>query len=138
MSKNKLWASLLVSFLLFGCQPDKNISAAMPQPTISPTPQSMIEKILAEPQSFSGQQVTLEGTLEAEGQGLKVEFFLRAESGARLKVTPWAPLEVMRPPQGKSPARSMSFYVGRSLRLTGVIQSQAADVFLQVSSAEEP
>lgn len=97
----------------------------------------MIEKILAAPESFRGQSVTLTGILEAQGQGRNVEFFLRDEAGGRLKVSAWAPLEVMRPPQGRPPIRSMASYLGQSLQLAGSIQIDDSSVFLQTATAQE-
>lgn len=127
---------LVAFFLLAGCQPAKTTPETTPLATVPPL--SIIEKILAEPESFNGQQVTLEGTLEMEGQGLKAVFFLRDESGARLKVSSWAPLEVMHPPQGKTSPRSMVSYVGRFLRLRGTVQVNDAGVFLQTTAVAEP
>jgi hypothetical protein len=96
-----------------------------------------MKNIFAEPKKYLHQEVTVEGVLMAEGRGLAVTFFLRDDSGARLEVDAWAPLEVYHPRQGEAQAKSMVNYVGRRWRLTGRLRDQGGRIILQVSSAEE-
>lgn len=117
--------------LLMGCGP-----AFQMEPT--PPPATALPDIWSNPAAYLGQEVTVEGTLEAEGRGLDVRFFLRGPGEARLQVTPWAPLEVMHPPGGEGPRpRIMADYVGRTMRLSGVIARIGEDWLLQVEKAEE-
>ena len=110
-----------------------SVAAAVPP---SSTPELM-KNIFEEPKKYLDREVTVEGVLMAEGRGLAVTFFLGADSGARLEVDAWAPLEVYHPREGKAQARSMANYIGRRWRLTGRLRDQGGRIILQVSSAEE-
>ena len=121
---------MAASVLLAGC------TAVSPEATEQPS--QMIKLILADKDKYMGKQVTIEGILEAEGQGLNVRFFLRADDGERLEVSPWAPLEVIQSPTGEVPqAKSMVSYVGLRLRLTGIVESATNGIILNVSLAEK-
>ena len=127
---------IAASVLLAGCQ--GLTLTAVPSPAPAEQPSQMIKRILAEKDKYMGRQVTIEGKLEAEGQGLNVRFFLRADGGERLEVSSWAPLEVLHPPTGEAQAKSMVSYVGLRLRLTGIVESAMDGIILNVSLAEEP
>jgi hypothetical protein len=127
---------ITASVLLAGC--GGMIFAAQPSPALTEQPSQMINRILAEKDKYIGRQVTIDGKLEAEGQGLNVRFFLRADSGERLEVSSWAPLEVMHPPTGEAQLQSMASYVGRRWRLTGTVENAQDGIILNVSWAEEP
>lgn len=117
--------------LILGCGP-----APQAEPTLQATP--ALPDIWSNPAAYVGQEVTVEGTLEAEGQGLDVRFFLRGPGEARLQVTPWAPLEVMHPPDSGGPRpKTMLDYIGQRFRLTGPIAKAGEDLLLQVRQAEE-
>jgi len=94
--------------------------------------------VWSDPAAFLGDEVTIEGVLEAEGQGLDVRFFLRGTGEARLEVTTWAPLEVMHPPAPGTPVpKTMLSYVGKTLRLTGVVDQAGDGYILTVRTVEE-
>ena len=117
--------------LLMGCADASQAGPTLPLATVAPD-------IWSNPAGYLGQEVTIEGTLEVEGKGLDVRFFLRGPGEARLQVTPWAPLEVMHPPGGEGPRpKTMADYVGRQMRLSGVIARMGEDWLLQVEKAEE-
>ncbi|MGC8873832.1 MAG: hypothetical protein ACP5SI_05210 [Chloroflexia bacterium] len=125
--------------ILAGCGPSTVAPAATPQPTpaVQEKPAELLRRLIADPGVFLGQKVTVEGILEAEGKGRDVRFFLRAAGGGRLEVTPWAPLEVVRPPEGGKQPKSMPEFVGRHLRLTGTVVKGGSGWILQVESCEE-
>jgi hypothetical protein len=85
---------------------------------------------------YVGQQVAVEGTLEAEGQMPSLRFFL-SDGNDRLEVTSWAPLETIQPPQGQAQPKSMANYVNRRLRLTGILKRGSEGLLLEVAVAEE-
>ena len=109
-------------------------------PAPSPSPASgLMNSIFQEPQKYLGREVTLAGTLVAEGRGINARFFLRHDSGARLEVSAWTPLELPPPPpgMGRPRVKTMARNVGRRWRLTGHLREQGGKIILQVSSAEE-
>ncbi len=111
------------------------------EPPAAPTPVSTTEpkpeEIWSNPESFFGQEVVIEGILEAEGQGLDARFFLRGPGDARLEVTAWAPLEVMHPPGGEGPRpKIMLDYVGQKVQLAGVVAQSGDGYILKVSLAQ--
>ena len=103
-----------------------------PQPSSGQT----LHDIVANPDKYVGQQVTVEGVLEAEGQMPRIHFFLR-DGEDRLEVSAWAPLEANMPPQGKTPVKIMSYYAGKHLRLTGTLEKGLEGLLLKVTAAEE-
>lgn len=125
--------------VLAGCGPAIVAPAATPAPTpaVQEKPAEMLRRVVTDPGAFAGQRITVEGILEAEGKGRDVRFFLRAAGGGRLEVTPWAPLEVVRPPEGGAQPKSMPEFVGRHLRLTGTVVKGGEGWILQVESCEE-
>ena len=127
------FAVVAVTFLV-GCG---LVPVGAPSPTPQVTPAEMLPRVLADPGAFQGQRITVEGVLEAEGKGRDVRFFLRAVGGGRLEVTPWAPLEVVRPAEGGAQPKSMPEFVGQHLRLTGTIVKGGEGWILQVESCEE-
>jgi hypothetical protein len=102
----------------------------------TPAPVSL-EKLAQEPERYLGQEIVVEGVLEARGRALPPQFVLRADSGATLVVAPWAPVEVYHPRQGKAGVKSMADFVGKRLRLTGQLAREKGGLLLKVSSAEE-
>ena len=132
----------------------------MPSPTLEPaapsavpstgdeTPQpssvQTLHDIASNPDSLVGQQVAVEGVLEAEGQMPRLHFFLR-EGEDHLEVSAWAPLETIQPPEGGAKVKIMAYYVGRRLRLTGTLEQSPAPtggegiggLLLRVTAAEE-
>ncbi len=96
-----------------------------------------LEKLMQEPQQYLGQTLVVEGVLEALGKWSRPPFGLRSESGAVLEVSPWAPLEVLHPREGAPKLKSMAYYVGRRLRLTGRLVSEGGRLILRVTAAEE-
>jgi hypothetical protein len=119
--------------LLLGC-------GQVPQPAVTPAggDSPRTDDILSDPARYLGQEVAVEGVLEAEGQGRDVHFYLRGSGEARLEVTTWAPLEVMQPSDPNSPVpKIMLDYVGKTLRLTGVVTQAGDGYILTVSHAEE-
>ena len=96
-----------------------------------------LEKLMQEPQHYLGRVLVVEGVLEAQGRGNRPPFLLRSESGAAVKVTSWVPLEIYHPRQGAAKVKSMAYFVGRRLRLTGRLASEGGKFILRVTSAEE-
>jgi hypothetical protein len=96
-----------------------------------------LEQIMQEPQPYLGRVLVVEGVLEAQGRGFRPPFRLRSESGAAVEVSPWAPLEVYRPREGAAKVKSMAYFVGRRLRLTGRLAPEGGKLILKVTSAEE-
>ena len=127
---------ITASVVLAGCQ--GTILTAVPSLASTELPGQTIKLILDEKNTYQGKQVTIEGKLEAEGQGLDVRFFLRADSGERLEVSPWAPLEVMHPQTGTAQVQSMASFVGWRLKLTGIIENGRDGVILNVSQVGGP
>jgi len=136
-----LLAALLMS--LGGCGGLTPAAGPMPtppraQPTAWPEePAELLKRILAEPEKYLGQTITVERTLEAEGKIPHLRFFLRNEGGDGLEVSPWAPLEVVQPPGGGAKVKSMAYFVGRRLRLTGILEKGGKGDVLRVSSVQE-
>lgn len=97
----------------------------------------LLHDITTNPNLYAGRQVTVEGVLEERGQMPAPRFFLRGTAGDLLEVIPWVPVEVIQPPQGGTAPRSMAYFTGRQLRLTGIVQSGPDGAVLQVSAAEE-
>ena len=112
--------------------------AAPPAGNETPQPSSVqpLHDIAADPAKYVGQQVAVEGVLEAEGQMPRVRFFVR-DGEDRLEVSAWAPLETIQPPQGGSKVKNMSYYAGKRLRLTGTVEQGAEGLLLKVTVAEE-
>ena len=126
----------------------------MPSPTLEPaapsavpstgdeTPQpssvQTLHDIATNPDSFVGQQVAVEGVLETEGQMPRLHFFLR-EGEDHLEVSAWAPLETIQPPEGGAKVKTMAYYVGRRLRLSGLLEQEQGGegLLLKVAVAEE-
>ncbi len=134
----------LVLIPLAGCGGGSPAVSPLPTPAPQPTAGQMLHDIVANPDKYVGRQVTVEGVLEAEGQMPRVRFFLAPDASAglrdgddRLEVSPWAPLETIQPPQGGIPVKSMVYYVGRRLRLTGVLERGSEGLLLKVSVVEE-
>jgi hypothetical protein len=101
-------------------------------------PAAATKDILTDPGKFLGQEVTVEGVLQAEGQGMDVHFYLVGAGEDRIEVTPWVPVEVIQPPTGDSPGpKIMLDYVGKSLRLTGTVEKGGGGFILNVAKAEE-
>ena len=133
-------AALLIG-MLAGCGQVLPGTGTTPQPksTLTGTadPAAATKDIFADPGKFLGQAVTVEGLLEAEGQGKEARFFLSSQ-GARLEVLSWAPLEVMHPPSGEGPVpKTMPDYIGKDLRLTGTVEKGGDGFVLAVTQAEE-
>lgn len=137
MMRRQGWLAGLLLLLVLAVGWGVPLAMASPSgPPISPSPGSM-NKIFQEPEKYLDREVTVEGTLVAEGRGLAVTFFLRADSGERLQTDAWVPMEVYHPREGKGSAKSMAYYVGRRLLLTGRLQAQGGRIILQVSAAKE-
>jgi hypothetical protein len=96
-----------------------------------------IGRILADANHYVGQEITIAGVLDAEGQLPRVSFYLRDPNNARLAVSAWAPLEVAKSPTGVSGAKSMAVYVGKNLRLTGILEKNQDTLLLRVSQVVE-
>lgn len=104
----------------------------------APQPSSvqLLHDIVTNSDKYAGRQVTTDGVLEAEGQMPRVRFFLR-DGNDRVEVSSWAPIETIQPPQGETRVKSMVYYAGRRLRLTGILEKGDEGLLLQVSVAEE-
>jgi len=126
---------LATLFPLLGCAgavaPGGDSSEPKTVPTLVPG------QIPDQPEKYLRQTIAVEGVLEAEGRGTQVRFFLRDDAGRRLEVSPWAPLEVMQPPEGGTPPKTMADFVGRRLLLSGVLEKGGENYILKVTSAEE-
>jgi hypothetical protein len=149
--KNKLMIVLaLTLILLAGCGAESSTVSplATPEPAVSspvpatgnetPQPSSVLplHDVVTDPDKYVGQQVTVEGVLEAEGQMPRLHFFL-VDGTDRLEVSPWAPVEAVQSPQGGGKVKTMAYYAGLRLRLTGVLEKGADGLLLRVSAAEE-
>jgi hypothetical protein len=106
-------------------------------PHITEEEGGILTKVLQDPAKYMGQEIVVEGVLNARGKGPYPTFFLCLPSGAGLEVQPWAPLELYHPPQGQPRSKSMAYFVGRKLRLSGWLVEQGGKIILQVSSAHE-
>jgi hypothetical protein len=95
-----------------------------------------LEKLRQEPENYLGQRIVVEGILEAQGRGRATRFWLRAGEGG-LAVTPWAPLEVYHPREGEARVKGMAHFVGRRLRLTGLLAQENGELILKVDSAQD-
>lgn len=93
--------------------------------------------MLAAPAEYAGQQITVSGVLEFEGQMPQMRFFLRSARGRLLEVTPWLPLEVMHPPSGGTAPKTMASYVGLALCLTGTLEQGSTGFIVRVETAAE-
>jgi hypothetical protein len=102
----------------------------------TPAPVSLA-KLAQEPEHYLGQEIVVEGVLTARGRTMPPQFLLQADSGATLAVTPWAPVEVYLPRQGKAGVKSMAAFVGKRWRLTGQLTREHGELLLKVSAAEE-
>ena len=147
-------ALLLIS--LAGCGAESTAVSPLPTPApsqtlgpvaSSPTPSTgnetpqpssvqLLHDIATNPDKYVGQQVIVEGILEAEGQMPRLRFFLR-DGEDRLEVSAWAPLETIQPPQGGAKVNTMAYYVGRRLRLAGLVEQAVEGLLLRVTVAEE-
>jgi len=134
-----LLAVLAVALIsLAGCGAKSTAVSPLPSPVpdtpggFSPT----LHDIVTDPNQYVGQAVTVEGVLEAEGQMPRVRFFLR-DGNDRLEASSWAPLETIQPPQGGAQVKSMAYYAGRRLRLSGILEKGTEGLLLKVSVAEE-
>ena len=133
--------AVIVLSVLAGCGQVPVLAGTTPQPKTTPSgtvdPAAATKGVLTDPNKYLGQEVTVEGILEAEGQGRDVRFFLRGSGEARLEVSSWAPTEVIQPPkEGGTQPKIMSDYVGRNVRLTGVIDKGGDTFILNVAKAE--
>ena len=135
----RLFAILVVTLIpLAGCGAASTAISPLstPVPDVSGGPPPTLHDIAASPDMYVGQQVAVEGTLEAEGQMPSLRFFL-SDGNERLEVTSWAPLETIQPPQGQAQPKSMANYVNRRLRLTGILKRGSEGLLLEVAVAEE-
>ncbi|MDD5641222.1 MAG: hypothetical protein PHX53_06200 [Syntrophales bacterium] len=105
--------------------------------TQGPAVKLSLEELMQEPRQYLGLVLVVEGVLEAQGKGSRPPFQLRSASGAAVKVSPWAPLEIYHPREGAAKVKSMAYFVGRRLRLTGRLMPEGGKFILQVTSAEE-
>lgn len=144
--KRMLWLLLMATsvMLLGGCQTLTSASGPTPNsvqvrtPTGNEESAQMIKRVLTDQEKYVGKNITIEGILEAEGQGLSPRFFLRNDAGERVEVSPWAPLEVVQRPGGEVKVKTMLDFVGRRLRLTGTVEkAPSGSIILKVASAEE-
>lgn len=126
---------LTILLLLMGCAGWVAPAGSTPEPKAPPT--LVPGQVLDEPEKFVRQTIAVEGVLEAEGRGAQVRFFLRDDAGRRLEVSPWAPLEVVQPPEGEAQVKTMAYFVGRKLLLRGVLEKGDEGYILKVTSAEE-
>jgi len=127
----------LVLISLAGCGAGSTAISPSPSP-VPPTPATpsgsgpTLHDIASDPGRYVGQEVTVEGVLEAEGQMPRVRFFLR-DGNDRLEASPWAPLETVQAPQGEAPHTTMAYFVGLRLRLSGILEKGAEGPVLKVS-----
>ena len=96
-----------------------------------------IGRIISDAPHYLGQEITIAGVLDAEGQLPRVTFYLRDSTSARLMVSAWAPLEVAKSPTGASGVKSMAGYVGKKLQLTGILDKNQDTLLLRVSRVVE-
>ncbi len=130
------WPVLLIALaLLAACTMGQATPVLAPTPTTPSAPG--LKEVLADPGRYLGQEVTVEGVLQAEGSGVQDHFLLGGADGSRLEVSPWAPLEVVHPPDGGPAPPTMQTYVGRPLRLTGTLEKRGEGFLLVVSRVEE-
>ncbi len=126
---------LAILLPLLGCAGAVAPGGNTPKPETAPT--LIPGQVLDEPEKFLRQTIAVEGVLEAEGKGIQVRFFLRDNAGRRLEVSPWAPLEVVQPPEGGAAPKTMAYFVGRRLLLSGVLERGGENYILKVTSVEE-
>lgn len=126
---------LVILLPLLGCAGAVAPGGSTPEPKPEATP--LPGEVLDKPAMYVGRTVAVEGVLEAAGKGTQVRFFLRDDAGRRLEVSPWAPLEVVQPPEGGAQVKTMAYYVGRRLLLSGVLERGGEGYILKVTSAEE-
>ncbi len=126
---------LATFFPLLGCAGAEAPGGNTPEPK---TVSTLIPgQVLDKPEKYLRQVIAVKGVLEVEGKGIQVRFFLRDDAGRRLEVSPWAPLEVMQPPEGGTPPKTMAYFVSRRLLLRGVLERRGENYILKVTSAEE-
>ena len=96
-------------------------------------------QVNAAPDRYLGQEITVVGTLEAEGQMPIMRFFLAGDDGVRLEVDPWLPTEVVLSPTDRPAPPSMSSVTGLRLRLRGTLTERDTGLIFMVNEAtEEP
>lgn len=90
-----------------------------------------IKEVKDAPEKYVDKKVVLKGKLKLVGDYWKEhEFVLEDTQGNQVAVIPWAPYEVMISPfeeiQKKAP-KTMSYYIGKELLITGQIKSNKGD-----------
>jgi len=124
-----LYGGFLVAMLLAllgGCGNPTPATAPTPEPKVQPTtlpgtpgPLDLFPQVIKQPEKYLGQQITVEGVLEAQGEGPFPRYYLRGAGRESLEVSAWLPFEVVQPPDDGPVPKTMGDFVGRRLRLTG-------------------
>ncbi len=137
MILRKSFLALLLVLCLFasGCGSDTRETSPLPTPELDPT--ALLTAVALDPAAYAGKQVIVEGVLESTGDMPNVAFFLGDGQGHKLATSAWAPLEVMQPAQGTEQPKTMAAFVGKRLRLTGVVTQAGEDYLLEVAQAVE-
>ncbi len=158
-------AVVVVSLLLAGCTvpatpagtvaPTPRSAATQPLPTATRAPTPVVattpaptapasgagaptlQQVILAPDSFMGRELTLDGTLRAEGMMPNSRFYLTDESGGRLEVTAWLPLEVMQGPGGNvTVPASMATVIDKRLRAIGTLDRGPRGPLFKVTRAQ--
>jgi hypothetical protein len=119
--------------------PTANTIGTSPVPTPQPVSAQPLTptQVNAAPERYLGREITVAGTLQAEGQMPTPRFFLVGDDGARLAVDPWLPIEVMQSPRGGPGPDSMATVTGRRLLVHGTLEQRDTGLALVVSEATE-
>jgi len=133
----KSFLALLLALCLFaaGCGSDTSGTSPLPTPEMDAT--ALLTAVALDPAAYVGKQVIVEGVLEATGDMPNAAFFLGDGQGHRLATSAWAPLEVVQPAQGTGQPKTMASFVGKKLRLTGIVTQAAEGYLLEVAQAVE-
>ena len=136
MLRNALLVLLLVLCLLASsCGSDTR--GTSPLATPEPDPAALLTAVSLDPAAYAGKQVIVEGVLEATGDMPNAAFFLSDGRGHRLATSAWAPLEVVQPAQGTVQPKTLAVFVGKKLRLTGIVTQAGEGYLLEVAQAVE-
>jgi hypothetical protein len=133
----KSFLALLLVLCLFasGCGSDTRETSPLPTPELDPA--ALLTAVALDPAAYTGKQVIVEGVLESTGDMPDAAFFLGDGQGHKLAASAWAPLEVMKPAQGTEQPKTMAAFVGKRLRLTGLVTQVGEGYLLEVAQAVE-
>ena len=137
MMQRKSFSALLLVLCLFASSCDSDTRETSPLATPEPDPAALLTAVALDPAAYAGKQVIVEGVLESTGNMPNIAFFLGDGLGHRLATSAWAPLVVVQPPQGTGQPKTMATFVGKRLRLTGIVTEAGEGYLLEVAQAVE-